>query len=124
MPQYSLPNPSVTFLNDQDMVRLNDAYATPETLVPAGFESDGNSAPWFARIVFPRFGRDLAACIVHDYCYGGVMGRKRADKLLRKNMKRLGFSWWKCQVMYWSVRLGGRSHYERRQIVTGRMTTE
>ena len=123
MPQYSLPNPSVTFLYDKEKIRLNDTYVTPEMIVPADFESDGNSAPWFARVVFPRFGRDLPACIVHDYCYGGAMSRKQADKLLKKNMKRLGFKWWKYQVMYWSVRIGGHSHYKRRQVETGRMAT-
>lgn len=124
MPTYSLPNPSVTFLNDKGKVLLNDQYHSPEVIVPAGFESDGNSAPWFARMFFPRFGRDLAACIIHDYCYGGTLTRGQADKLLKKNMKRLGFKWWKYQVMYWSVRLGGRSHYQKRQVATGRMTVD
>lgn len=115
MPAYSLPDPEVKYLNKEDQFQLLKCYATPEMIVPKGFISDGNSAPWWARIVFPRYGKDLPACIVHDWCYGGELSRKRSDQLLRKNMRRLGINPVKAWVMYIALRIGGRGHYSRRQ---------
>lgn len=115
MPTYQLPDPEVKFLNKDDKFQLLSCYATPEIIVPKGFISDGNSAPWWARIVFPRYGADFPACIVHDWCYGGEMSRKRADQLLRKNMLRLGINPIRTWIMYLALRVGGHGHYQRRQ---------
>lgn len=115
MPTYQLPDPDVKYLIQDDKFQLLSCYTTPEIIVPKGFISDGNSAPWWARLLYPRYGADFPACIVHDWCYGGNMLRKRADQLLRKNMLRLGISPIRTWLMYLAVRVGGRSHYERRQ---------
>jgi len=115
MPTYRLPDPDLKYRIEDDKFQLLSSYGTPETIVPKGFISDGNSAPWWARIVFPRYGKDLPACIVHDWCYGGELSRKRSDQLLRKNMRRLGINPVKAWVMYLALRVGGRGHYSRRQ---------
>lgn len=115
MPTYTLPNPELRYLIHSDEYETLQQYGTPEIVVPVGFVTDGNSAPWWIRWLFPRYDRSLPACIVHDYCYEGVMGKVAADKLLRKNMKRLGFPHWKATLMYLGVRIGGHSRYQYRQ---------
>jgi hypothetical protein len=115
MPGYKLPNPELRYLIDSDEYQTLSQYGTPEIVVPAGFVTDGNSAPWWIRWLFPRYDRSLPACIVHDYCYGGTMGRKTADRLLFTNMKRLGFPVWKAGLMYLGVRIGGHARYDYRQ---------
>lgn len=115
MAEYKLPDPDIRFLNSKNKVMLLKDYVIPEIIIPNGFVSDGVSSPWWARWLFPRFGRTLSAAIVHDYCYGGNTPRKYADLLFYKNLKRLRISKLRAQCMFLAVRLGGRGHYERRQ---------
>lgn len=115
MSTYKLPDPEVRFLSFPNKVQLLTDYVTPEIIVPKDFVSDGVSSPWWARWAFPQFGKTLAAALVHDYCYGGSISRKKADNLLYKNFRRLGISKLRSWVMYIAVRIGGRSHYVRRQ---------
>lgn len=122
MSTYKLPDPDVRFLNSKNKVMLLTDYPTPEIIVPKDFVSDGVSSPWWARWLFPRYGRTLSAAIVHDYCYGGNIPRKRADELFYKNLKRLRISKLRAQCMFLAVRIGGGAHYERRQDEPQKMT--
>lgn len=122
MPAYKLPDLEVRFLSWPNKVVLLKDYATPEIIVPKDFVSDGVSSPWWARWIFPRYGRTLPAAVVHDYCYGGELPRKRADELFYKNLKRLRISKLRAQLMFLAVRIGGKSHYERRQDEPQKMT--
>lgn len=115
MPAYKLPNPKLEYINDKNVFRTIDQYTTPEIIVGKDFTSDGVSAPWFATWLFPRYDKTLPAALVHDWCYGGYMKRKAADKLFKKNLKRLGVNWLRAYCMYLAVRIGGHSHYTRRQ---------
>lgn len=115
MNTYKLPNPRLEYLNKDNKFLLLEQYATPEIIVAKDFVTDGVSSPWFARRLFPRYDKTLPAAIVHDWCYGGYMSRKNADLLFKKNLRRLGINALRAYVMYLSVRLGGRSHYSRRQ---------
>lgn len=122
MSTYKLPDPEVKFLSFPNKVQLLTDFVTPEIIVPKDFLSDGVSSPWWARWIFPRYGRTLPAALVHDYCYGGNLPRKRADQLFLKNLKRLRISKLRAQLMYLAVRIGGKSHYERRQDEPQKMT--
>ena len=115
MNTYKLPNPRLEYLNKDNKFLLLEQYVTPEIIVAKDFVTDGVSSPWFARGLFPRYDKTLPAAIIHDWCYGGYMSRKNADLLFKKNLRRLGISAIRAYVMYLSVRLGGRSHYVRRQ---------
>jgi hypothetical protein len=115
MPSYKLPNPKLEYQHENDEFMLLYPYATPEIIVAKDFVTDGVSSPWWARFFFPRYDKTLPAAIVHDWCYGGYMSRKNADKLFKKNLKRLGINRVHAYIMYLAVRIGGRSHYTRRQ---------
>ncbi len=51
--------------------------------VPAGFDTDFSSYPWFTRILV-RFDRVDVAGVVHDYLYRyGLRTRREADRIWR-----------------------------------------
>lgn len=86
-------------------------------VVPAGFVSDGFSAPdgpagsWFIRNISVR------AAVVHDWLYGGGLvngapvSRKAADAVLREAMEAVGAPAWKLPVAWIIVRLFGGGHF-------------
>ncbi len=81
-------------------------------VVPADFETDLASAPWWLWWIFPPSGPWDLAAILHDYLYGieGV-SRFLADALMREAMAQLGVSLWRRVVAYYCLRLFGRGHY-------------
>lgn len=103
----------VVYKLDQDLVfetRLNGCGI--RVVVPAKFESDLASTPWWLWPIFPPAGPWSPAAILHDYLYGlrGV-SRFLADALLREAMAQLGVPIWRRVVAYYGVRIGGRGHY-------------
>ena len=81
--------------------------------LPAGYESDGVSAPNWAALTIQRFGKGLPAALVHDARYDPPMGqprtmtRREADTELYRRLKPLGFGMidrWKIWI---AVRVGG-----------------
>lgn len=98
--------------------------------VPKGFVTDFASIPQMFWNVLPPWGTYGKACIVHDYLYqGGVITfldptipgitthvdptREQADNILREGMEALGVSWWKRNVIFRGVRIGGRGIWNK-----------
>jgi len=80
--------------------------------VPAGFETNLASIPRIFWNILPPTGKYAKAAILHDWLYtGGKLPREQCDVVLREGMKALGVETWKRHVMYYSVRLFGKSHY-------------
>lgn len=115
---FEYPDLPTKFLTKKDMLQFTEAYITPEVTIPEGFITDGASTPRWLQNLYPPFYKYTAAAIVHDYLYGeGEWKREECDKLFRDIMRhRLKLSWRYWLIMYLAVRLGGASHYTRRNI--------
>ncbi len=124
-PAYKLPDVLLRYSFESNDFTLTAPYITPEVQVPVGETTDGASVPWWARWAFPRYDKYLPACIVHDYMYGtGLVSRKKADFLFKKNLKRCGlksYQWW---PMFWAVRIGGASHYTKKKVERATMVAQ
>jgi hypothetical protein len=76
--------------------------------IPAGFETDLASIPRVLRAVFSVNGAHRKAAVLHDYLYSrGLCSRKRADRLFKLAMKETAVPWWKRNLMFAGVRMGG-----------------
>lgn len=81
-------------------------------IVPAGFTTDGVSTPWYLKWLINTTGDAFPAAVVHDYLYTTrPAGRPWADAVFQSLMKRDGVNWWKRQLCWLGVRLGGRSRW-------------
>ena len=77
-------------------------------VIPAGFVTDGASAPRGLWNLFPPFGRYNKASLLHDYLYQlGTMTRAQADWCFLEAMKELGVGFLTRWAMYFGVRAGG-----------------
>lgn len=82
--------------------------------VPAGYVTDFASVPRMFWRVFPPTGRYNRAAIVHDYLYTNATACSRffADGLFRELMLHLGVPMWRRVLMFYAVRLGGKSGWK------------
>ena len=80
-----------------------------EIKIPAGYETDFASTPWFLQWFIPSAGRYSRAAIVHDWFYSNPHNCTRffADCLFREIMCHLEVPMWKRVLMYYGVRFGG-----------------
>lgn len=81
--------------------------------VPAGFETDFASVPQLFWNILPPTGSYGKAAVIHDFLYRtrGIATRAQADAVFLEAMTFLNVGWWTRQIIYWGVRLGGRSSY-------------
>jgi len=84
--------------------------------VPAGFDTDLASIPWFARWIFARAHSNAYAAVVHDYLYAkGFTSRSQADGVFFEALKDPVCSTRliaRC-VMWAAVRVGGWRGWNR-----------
>jgi len=99
--------------------------------IPAGFETDGASVPWWLPIagialliaghwlwlcfipgvflvltlsLFPRFGKTFDAALLHDYLLVKYPREwKNANHLFLQQLKADGISLWRAYPMFWAV---------------------
>lgn len=89
-----------------------------EVIVPAGFETDFASVPWFFRRIFPPAGdgpraRWGPASVVHDFLYRtGTGTRREADRIFREAMQAEGVSAWRRWAMWAAVRVFGSAAWK------------
>lgn len=83
-------------------------------VVPAEFETDFASVPRIP-VIFELVGdRGHAAATIHDWLYStGECTRKEADKVFLRALKETGMSSFRSHLMYYGVRLFGRSHFKK-----------
>ena len=78
--------------------------------VPSGFTTDFASVPRGLWPLLPPLGKHSPAALVHDYLYDHRIGtRKEADKIFLDLMLKYSVPKWRAYVMYWGVRIGGKS---------------
>lgn len=78
--------------------------------VPIGFYTDFASVPRWMPLMYALVGDTAhAPAVIHDWLYYSafVPNRKDADLVLLEAMRVWGMSAWRCQTIYWGVRLGG-----------------
>jgi hypothetical protein len=85
-------------------------------VTPAGYVTDFASIPRAVHWVISPFGKHAEAAVIHDWLYtmgrkGDAKSRRIADKAFVKALKLLEVAWFKRQIMYWSVRIGGAGGY-------------
>lgn len=74
-------------------------------LIPAGFETDGFTFPWFVRAVYSPFGRGLRAAILHDYLlFNGELSRKECAEAFYGQLIEDQVDWRISKIMYLAVR--------------------
>ena len=83
---------------------------------PQGYVTDFASIPGFAQWMISPFGKHSEAAVVHDWLYtlgtkGDKKGRKLADVTFRRALKLVGVGFFRRNIMYWAVRVGGGSGY-------------
>lgn len=94
-------------------------------VVPVGFKTDFASVPRFPVVWLAAGDTARQASVVHDYLYShaGValadgqvqparISRQVADDVYVEAMAVSGVSWWRRQIMWLGVRLGGGKFYE------------
>lgn len=92
---------------ESDMIRVE---------VPAGFETDLASIPWWGRWVFTRAHSNAYAAVIHDYCYErGHVSRRQADNLFFEALADpvCNTNWASRWVMWAAVRAGGWRGWRR-----------
>jgi len=86
-------------------------------IVPDGFLTDFASVPWFLAWIVPPYGRGWTKpAILHDFLYSetGNCSRFLADSLFREAMYSEGVPFWRRALMYYAVRICGRTSWRKR----------
>ena len=83
---------------------------------PQGYVTDFASIPTFAQWMISPFGKHSEAAVVHDWLYtlgtkGDGKSRKLADVTFRRALRIVGVGFFRRNLMYWAVRVGGASGY-------------
>lgn len=83
-------------------------------LVPAGFQTDLASVPRLPLIYWLTGDTSSAAAVVHDWLYQShEVDRKTADRILEEASAVTGVPWWRRKLMFWGVRIGGSTHWDK-----------
>ena len=87
-----------------------------DVTVPAGFETDYASIPWWARLVFSPTGDHRFAAVVHDWLCSKEAECDRAvgDAIFRQAMIDLDVPRWRIGWIYSAVRAWGWLKYHKR----------
>lgn len=85
-----------------------------EITVPAGFEYDGASVPWWIPVAYTAL-REAAekAAAVHDWLYRHpeFCSRAEADAVFREALEADGVGWFARNMAWLGVRAGGWASY-------------
>ena len=80
--------------------------------VPIGFEFDGGSVPFLARLFYPKSHPQTMECfLVHDYLYTFGHSRAEADRTLRNHLRMRKVSKSSSWLIWAGVRLFGWLSY-------------
>jgi hypothetical protein len=85
-------------------------------VVPSGYVTDFASIPRAVHFIISPFGKHAEAAVIHDWLYTlgtpkDRKGRRTADKAFVKALRLLEVNFFKRQIMYWAVRIGGGGGY-------------
>jgi len=83
--------------------------------VPRGFLTDGASIPKVFHSIMGPFGDYFEAAVIHDFLYSSLAEgytRKEADTIFLEAMFNAGVPWYRRNLIYSAVRLGGRRSWK------------
>lgn len=94
----------------------------PTVTVPANFVSDGFSIPKALRAFFSTAPKSLCAAVLHDWLYSKDtpkqgLTRRGVDKLFLVWLKAYGVGIVRRRLIYWGVRSGGWTAYNKNNAV-------
>lgn len=96
-------------INEREYKLLEDVTIVNHTILK-GFKTDGASIPrafWWL-IGSPFTGKYVEAALLHDALYASEFyDRELCDFIFLSEMQNQGVSWWRADLMYWAVRIGG-----------------
>ena len=85
-----------------------------QVVVPAGFTCDFASVPRLPLAYLLAGGTATKAAVIHDWLYwNNGCTRAQADGVFEEAMKVTGIPLWRRKIMYWAVRMGAGSIWER-----------
>ena len=94
---------------------LNESGGQTDVIIPEGFVTDFASTPKLFYSIFPPIGIYNKAAMVHDYLYSKEcpesISRLDADKYFLQAMTVLEVAKWKRNLMYFAVRLFGKTRF-------------
>jgi len=99
--------------------RLTKPLRFDKETVPAGFITDGASAPGIAWSLCPPMGfAGASAAVLHDWHYSLDSGRNnitrsKADKIFYETMRSCGVGWSRANAIYYAVRAGGSGSFKK-----------
>ncbi len=98
-----------------DLVSGDGNVIRTTIMVPEGFVTDFASTPKSLYPIFPPIGIYNKAAMVHDFLYSKecpvVIERAQADLFFLQAMAVLKVPKWKRKLMYFAVKLFGKSHF-------------
>ena len=109
-----------------DFVYKSDKWG--RLTVPKGTVTDLTSVPAIGRVFVSRDGDHIKPAVIHDYGYATHdvgpfknMTRQDVDELMLEAMKARGVSWFKRNIIYRAVRLGGGKAFRVKTKTTSNM---
>ncbi len=67
--------------------------------IPAGFQTDFESVPWWAQWLVPRAGRSLRAAVIHDYLISVSGYSFKANHVMTEVLKVEGVPAWRRAII-------------------------
>lgn len=105
LPTVEIITPSRFF--EKTRYRFVSDYKVGNTVIPAGFVTDGASTPRLLWWLFPPVGRYFVAAAYHDYLIRyDLVTRTEADKLFYQCLKTLDVPRWASWCLYQGVKIG------------------
>jgi hypothetical protein len=97
------------------LVDVEITLSTGESLtIPAGYKTDFATIPRLFRGIVWGSGNHNLATLIHDWLYDNQIGtRLSADREMLYWLKKAGCSNLKAYTMYYAVRVGGRSWWNK-----------
>lgn len=93
---------------------MNDKNGSEMITVTQGFTTDFASVPRLFWNIFPPWGKYGNAAILHDCLYTRQdRPRKVCDEIFLDAMWCLGVNYFVRWLLYWAVRLGGKSAWDK-----------
>lgn len=83
--------------------------------VPQGFETDFASVPRLPFTYLLAGNTSHEAAVIHDWMYADGFDREFADSAFLAALKEEGVVWWRRNLMWLAVRLGGSWVYDAKR---------
>lgn len=113
-----IDNPKLEVVGDSSFIVTEDWQVKVDDFtitVHSGFYTDLASVPRLPIVYLAVGGTGHKAAILHDYLYVyKPCSRKQADEIFRDALIASGVSKWHAQAMYWGVRIGGGSYWNKK----------